>query len=181
MEQFLANIEGPVLLWIQEFMRNDILTPVMKFITHLGDRGYVWIAIAVLCLIFARTRRVGVLMGASLLLNLLLNNVILKNLFARTRPYEAVEGLERIIEAQGDFSFPSGHTGSSFAAAMVIFLLCPKWAGIPALVLAALIAFSRMYVGVHFPTDILGGVLVGIVSALVVCRVYKRKFLAKKV
>ena len=88
-------------------------------------------------------RRTGVLMTCSLLGSLIVNNLILKNLVARTRPYEAVDGLQRIIEAQRDLSFPSGHTGSSFAAAVVIFLTCPGKIGVPALILAFLIMFFK--------------------------------------
>ena len=152
MEQFLIDWEGPVLLWIQEHMRNDFLTPVLTFLTHLGDHGYFWIALTILFLLLKKTRKVGGLMTCSLLLNTLVNNVLLKNLVARTRPYEVVDGLHRIIEAQSDYSFPSGHTGSAFV-----------------------IAFSRLYVGVHFPTDVLGGALIGAVIAYLVCAVYRRK------
>ena len=112
---------------------------------------------------------------ASLLLNTLVNNVLLKNLVARTRPYEVVDGLHRIIEAQSDYSFPSGHTGSAFAVAVVVFLMCPRKIGVPVLAFAFVIAFSRLYVGVHFPTDVLGGALIGAVIAYLVCAVYRRK------
>lgn len=175
MEELLANLEGPILLWIQEYVRNDFLTPVVTFITHLGDAGFIWIALTLACLIFAKTRRTGVLLTFSLLLNFLVNNLILKNLIARTRPYEAVEGLHRIIEAQSDFSFPSGHTGCSFAAAVVLFVMCPRKVGIPAMVLAVLITLSRLYVGVHFPTDVIGGAIIGTAAALFVCWFYKKK------
>lgn len=180
MEEFLVNLEGPILLWIQEYIRNDFLTPAVTFITHLGDGGLIWILLTALCLVFARTRRTGVLLTFSLLLNFLANNLILKNLVARTRPYEAVEGLHRIIEAQSDFSFPSGHTGCSFAAAVVLFVMCPRKAGIPAMILAVLIALSRLYVGVHFPTDVLGGALIGTAAALIVCHVYRKRFLSRE-
>ena len=153
MEQFLIDWEGPVLLWIQEHMRNDFLTPVFTFLTHLGDHGYFWIALTILFLLLKKTRKVGGLMTCSLLLNTLVNNVLLKNLVARTRPYEIVDGLHRIIEAQSDYSFPSGHTGSAFAVAVVVFLMCPRKIGVPVLVFAFVIAFSRLYVGVHFPTE----------------------------
>lgn len=166
MEELLIKIEGPVLLWIQAHLRNDLLTPFMEFITHLGDSGWIWIAGAFVLLLLARTRRVGVVMAVSMIFNLLATNIVLKNALARTRPYEVVEGLHRIIEAQSDFSFPSGHTACSFAAAVVIFLMCPKKAGIAAMTLAVLIAFSRLYVGVHFPTDVLGGAVVGTLCAL---------------
>ena len=175
MEQFLIDWEGPVLLWIQEHMRNDFLTPVLTFLTHLGDHGYFWIALTILFLLLKKTRKVGGLMTCSLLLNTLVNNVLLKNLVARTRPYEVVDGLHRIIEAQSDYSFPSGHTGSAFAVAVVVFLMCPRKIGVPVLVFAFVIAFSRLYVGVHFPTDVLGGALIGAVIAYLVCAVYRRK------
>lgn len=175
MEDFLIHLEGPILLWIQEYLRKDFLTPVVTFITHLGDAGFIWIALTLACLVFAKTRRTGVLLTFSLLLNFLVNNLLLKNLVARTRPYEAVEGLHRIIEAQSDFSFPSGHTGCSFAAAVVLFVMCPRKVGVPAMVLAVLITLSRLYVGVHFPTDVLVGALIGTAAALLVCRLYKKK------
>ena len=128
----LLQLDGNILLWIQEHVRNAVLTPVMTFITHLGDAGWIWIALAIVFLLVKKMRRTGVLMTCSLLGSLIVNNLILKNLVARTRPYEAVDGLQRIIEAQRDLSFPSGHTGSSFAAAVVIFLTCPRKIGVPA-------------------------------------------------
>ncbi len=167
------NPDASILLWIQEYVRCDALTPAMTFITHLGDGGAVWIILAAACLLFARTRKCGALMGVSLACNFLVNNLFLKNLIARTRPYEAVQGLSRIIEAQSDFSFPSGHSGSSFAAAAVIFLMCPRRYGIPALMLASAIALSRLYVGVHYPTDVMAGALIGAAVAALVCRLYQ--------
>lgn len=167
--------DASILLWIQEYVRCDALTPVMSFITHLGDGGAVWIILAAVCLLFARSRARGALMALSLACNFLINNLFLKNVVARVRPYEAVEGLSRIIEAQSDFSFPSGHSGSSFAAAVVIFLMCPRRYGIPALALASLIALSRLYVGVHYPTDVLAGALIGAAVAAAVCAAYKKR------
>lgn len=174
MEQFLIDWEGPVLLWIQEHMRNDFLTPVLTFLTHLGDHGYFWIALTILFLLLKKTRKVGGLMTCSLLLNTLVNNVLLKNLVARTRPYEVVDGLHRIIEAQSDYSFPSGHTGVICGGRRRISHVSEE-IGVPVLAFAFVIAFSRLYVGVHFPTDVLGGALIGAVIAYLVCAVYRRK------
>lgn len=174
MEELLIHIEGPVLLWIQENVRNDFLTPIVKFITHLGDSGAIWIIVALVFLLLPKTRKTGSVMSVSMILNLLTTNIVLKRVLARTRPYEVVEGLERIIEAQSDFSFPSGHTACSFAGAVVIFLMCPRKVGVPAMVLAVLISLSRLYVGVHFPTDILGGAIVGTLAALAAYGIYKR-------
>lgn len=179
-EAFL-ELDGNILLWIQEYVRNDLLTPVMTFITHLGDGGYVWIGLAILFLLWKNRRKTGVLMIFSLLGSLLINNMILKNLVARVRPYEVVEGLQRIIEKQSDLSFPSGHTSSSFAAAVVIYCTCPKKIGIPALILAVLIGLSRLYVGVHYPTDVLVGAITGTLIALAVCKIYQKCFVKKEV
>lgn len=173
MLETLLQIDGSILLWIQEHIRNDFLTPLVKFVTHLGDKGMVWIAIALVCLVIGKTRKTGCLVILSLLGSLLVNNVFLKNLVARTRPYEVVEGLQRLIAAPHDFSFPSGHTGSSFAAAVVIFYMCPRKYGVPALILAVLISLSRLYLGVHYPTDVLGGAVTGTLIALGVCKLFK--------
>lgn len=170
----ILELDGNILLWIQENVRNEFLTPIMTFITHLGDYGWFWIALAAVLLLIKKTRPLGFLVVCSLIGSYLVNNVLLKNLVARIRPYEAVEGLHRIIEAQVDLSFPSGHTGSSFAAAVVIFLMCSKKAGIPALALAFLIMLSRLYVGVHYPTDVLAGMVTGTLIAVCVCSVYRK-------
>lgn len=177
MWKWFLEMDGGILLWIQENLRSDALTPVITFITHLGDAGWIWIALTVLFLLWRKRRGTGICMMFSLLGSLLVNNMLLKNLVARIRPYEAVEGLNRLIEAQADLSFPSGHAGSSFAAAVVIFLTCPRRYGIPAMILAVLISLSRLYVGVHYPTDIICGALIGTAIAVLVCKVfiYKRK------
>ena len=171
----LIQLDGNILLWIQEYIRNDFLTPIITFITKLGDAGMVWIAIAVLLLCFKKTRKTGLLVGFALIGSLVVNNIILKNLFARIRPYEVIEGLKILIEKPGEFSFPSGHTGSSFAAGVMLFLACPKKYGVPALVLAFLIGLSRLYVGVHYPTDVLGGMVTGTLIAVCIWNVYQKK------
>ena len=171
----LAQFEGEILLFIQNHIRNEFFTPIITFITSLGDGGFIWIFAAVVLLCFKKTRKAGMLVSFSLLGTLLVNNLILKNLIARTRPYEVIEGLSVLIPEPGEYSFPSGHTGSSFAAAVTIFLSCPKKIGIPALFLAFLIGLSRLYVGVHYPTDVLGGMITGTLIAVSICRLYQKK------
>ena len=100
-------------------------------------------------------------------------NGILKNSFLRIRPYEAIEGLTRLIEAQSDFSFPSGHSASSFAGAVVIYKMVDKKYGMIAIIFASFIAFSRLYVGVHYPTDVLVGIVSGTCIALFVVYIFK--------
>ena len=121
MIEMLLNLDGNILLWIQEYLRNDFLSPIMIFITSLGNAGIIWILITAILLLFKKTRKVGFLSVCALLGSLLINNVILKNLVARVRPYEVVNGLHLMIEKQVDWSFPSGHTGSSFASAVVFY------------------------------------------------------------
>ncbi len=174
MWETLLQADGLLLLWIQEYIRNDVLDLPVKLLTHLGDRGLIWLAAAVLFLLIPGVRKTGYLMLVSLSGSLLVNNLLLKNLVARVRPYEAVAGLYRIIEEQADFSFPSGHTGSSFAAAVIIYHTCPRRVGIPAMVLAVLMGFTRLYAGVHYPTDVLAGAVTGTAVALTVLKIYPR-------
>lgn len=110
-----------------------------------------------------KTRKVGILVSVALLLDVLTCNVILKPLIARTRPYDVNTAVELLIRAPRDYSFPSGHTAASFAAAAALWFADKKKLAIPALVLAVLIAFSRMYFYVHYPTDVLGGAILGMV------------------
>ncbi|MDE7259131.1 MAG: phosphatase PAP2 family protein [Lachnospiraceae bacterium] len=162
MLEWLLNLDGNILLFIQEYIRVPILTPFVKFITTLGNGGGIWILLTLIMLIIPKTRRVGCMMTAALIGTLLVNNILLKNLVARTRPYEVIAGLTYLVPKPGEYSFPSGHAGSSFAVACVMFRELPKKYGIPALVLAILIALSRLYVGVHYPSDVLFGIISGI-------------------
>lgn len=166
MLQNLVTMEADILLWIQNNIRNDVLTSIFKFVTTLGNAGIIWIVLSVGLLIPKKTRHVGILALVSLVFSALINNVILKNVVARTRPYDVIEGLTSLVGAQKDYSFPSGHTGSAFAAAIVMFRGLPKKYGIPILVFACLMGLSRLYVGVHYPSDVLGGALIGTGIAL---------------
>ena len=163
---FAESFDLPVLDWIAANLWCPVLDAVMPVVTLLGDAGIFWIAMAVVLLFFKKTRRVGVGMGIALLAGLLLCNLTLKPLCQRPRPYDYqfdVFGklIPLLIERQHDFSFPSGHTIASFEAAGVIWLNSKKW-GIAALALACLIAFSRLYLYVHYPTDVLFSVVLGI-------------------
>lgn len=162
MIEFLLNLDGSILLWIQENLRADWLTPFMIAFTKLGGLGLIWIVTSLIFLCFKKTRWVGAAGLLALFFSLAVNNVCLKRLIARTRPYEVVEGLQLLTKKASDFSFPSGHTGSSFAAATAFFLTIGKgkarWIAIAA---AALMAYTRLYIGIHYPTDILGGLITG--------------------
>ena len=164
------HFDLPILDWIAATLWCPFLNAIMPVITLLGDAGIFWIAIAVVLLFFPKTRKIGLGMGAALIIGLLVCNVTLKPLVARPRPYDyQLEHfgvtIKLLIEAQHDFSFPSGHTIASFEAATVL-LLHSKKAGIPAMILAVLIAFSRLYLYVHYPTDVLTSVVLGICFGL---------------
>lgn len=169
----LSLFEGQFLLWLQG-MRVEALNPVLTFITHLGDFGALWIGLALLMICFKKTRRVGVTSAVSILISFIVANLILKPLVARTRPYELIEGLVNLIEDQPDKSFPSGHATNALACAWVMFRMMDKKYGVPALVLALVICFTRLYVGVHYPTDVLAGILVGVCAAEIAMRLVKK-------
>jgi len=162
----ILGFDFAILDFIRENIANPVLDVIMKIITHSGDAGIIWIAAALLCLIFKKTRKAGVCMAIALILVLLICNLTLKPIIARPRPFMLREEIELIISAPSGFSFPSGHTASSFAAAVGLFIYHKKL-GIAALIWAFLIAFSRLYMYVHYPTDVLAGMVIGILCAVV--------------
>ena len=142
------------------------LDKIMVAITSLGNAGILWIVLAAVLLIIPKTRKAGLCMAIALILDLLITNCLLKNLVARTRPYDVANFTDLIVKKPTDYSFPSGHTAASFSAVTALFMRKEKLLGSIACVVAVLIAFSRMYLYVHFPTDILGGIVVGIVAGV---------------
>lgn len=160
----LTRLEGDILIWIQQNLRGAMDVPV-RFITMLGDHGQFWIALTLVLLLFRKTRRAALVSALSMVLTLLVVNLALKPLAARVRPYEVIEGLHCIVARESEFSFPSGHSANSLACAWVLFRLCDKKIGVPALVLAIMISLSRLYVGVHYPSDVLAGIAAGTLLA----------------
>ena len=149
-------------------IHTPLLDKILVFITSLGNAGWFWIVLGLVLLCVKRYRKYGVLVLGALIFSALFGNIILKPLVARQRPCWINETVELLIRVPRDYSFPSGHTQASFAAATALFTENKK-AGICAYVLAALIAFSRLYLSVHYPTDILAGALLGLFSALAAC------------
>lgn len=162
---WLITLDGNILLWIQEHIRYDALNPIVIFITNLGNAGWFWLVLSVFLLFWAKYRKTGVTSLIAIVIGFVITNLLLKNMVNRIRPYEVVEGLKFIGKMPMDTSFPSGHSTCSMAASLVLFLKLPKRLGIPALILGILICLSRLYVGVHYPTDVLTGALVGITAA----------------
>lgn len=179
MFSYLAeSFDLPILDWIASHLWCGFLNTVMPVITALGNGGIFWIILAVLFLCIPKYRKMGLGMGLALIMGLLICNLTLKPLVARMRPYDYQlehfgKTIQLLITTPSDFSFPSGHTIASFEAATVM-LLYNKKLGIPAMILACLIAFSRLYLYVHYPTDVLASVILGIGIA------FLAKFLVEK-
>ena len=160
-----VSFDLPILDWIQSTMQCAFLDKVMPLITVLGDGGAFWIACAVLMMLLKKYRKAGFSAGLALIFGLIICNMILKPWVARIRPYDFQEQMgviiNLLIEKEHSLSFPSGHTIASFEAATTI-LLRHKKLGTAAMILAILIAFSRMYLYVHYPTDVIASVFLGI-------------------
>lgn len=165
MPDFIQSFDFSVLDFIQQNMRCGELDIIFTIITYLGSGGILWIAAAVCMLFTKKYRRCGIAVLVCLLLGLFFGNLILKHIVARARPCWLKPIADMLVAVPKDFSFPSGHTLSSFIVAIVI-LRHSRPLGIPALVMAALIAFSRLYVYVHFPTDLLGAMILAVPVAI---------------
>ena len=158
--EFFYQIDSWILMWIQS-LRQDWMTPFWKTITLLGNAGYIWILLTVYLLLRPQLQKIGATVLLALLFGALVTNILFKPLFARIRPYEVIDGLVLLVDKQSDYSFPSGHSCAAFAAATVCWKMLPRPYGGSILLLAALMSFSRLYVGVHYPSDVLGGILIG--------------------
>lgn len=173
MIQFLLHLDESILLWIQDTLRSDVLTPAMVFFTCLGNKGMLWILISLVLMCFSKTRKAGIMSITALAFAFLVDNMILKPLFGRMRPYEVIKGLHCIVGKQPNFSFPSGHTGSSFASAVVLYQELPQKYGKWLLAAAFLMGFTRLYVGVHYPSDVLGGAIIGTLLGIFTVKAYQ--------
>lgn len=162
--------ELKILDFIAENLKCGFLDTVMPIITKLGDAGIFWIVIALILLITKKYRKIGAMMGVALILGLVFGNLTLKPLVARIRPYDMPGAMfsanELLVEALHDKSFPSGHTLCCFEGATVLMLNNKRF-GIPALIIAILVAFSRLYLYVHYPTDVLAGIVMGVLFGIV--------------
>lgn len=177
MAEYITQIDYLILMFIQEHLRFDWLTGPTVFVSHLGNSGLFWILLCLVLLVFKRTRKMGLCGLLALLIGALITNVALKNIIARIRPYEQFSDIILLLERQKDFSFPSGHACSSFAAACALYWTSEqktRLIGVLSLTLAVLISWSRLYVGVHFPTDVLCGAVIGIFSAWTAWQIIKK-------
>lgn len=152
---------------------NVMFDKIMPWITSLGNGGTIWIVIIALLLLSKKYRRVGILAAISLALVTLFGEGILKNIVQRPRPFTEIKYIKLLISKPGTYSFPSGHAASSFAVAYVIGKKI-KPLKITAYILAILIAYSRLYLFVHYPTDIIGGIVLGVLTASLILYLDKK-------
>lgn len=191
-----TQFDGDLLIGIQNALNADWLTPVMKVITYFGEGGYFWIVLCLILLIFKKTRRLGIVCTFSLMLTFLCCNLIIKPAVDRARPWEIFEAVKPFLPHPGDASFPSGHSANAMGPAWGMFMAtlplkgengrsydlvpCLGWQGTGAdpklmhrlsvalVVLGVLIGISRLYLGMHYPSDVICGLLLGMICATVV-------------
>ena len=196
---FFTQFDGNLLIGIQHALNADWLTPVMKLITYLGEDGIFWILVCLVLLLFRKTRRLGVICSLSLLFTFITCNPCLKPAVDRVRPWITFQLVNPMLPPPGDASFPSGHSANAMGPAWAMFIAtmpvktdsgrsydevrCLGWKGegasprtmhrlgIAAVVLAVLIGISRLYLGMHYPTDVICGLLLGMIVATVVYRI----------
>lgn len=160
MVEFITNMDWAVLYWIRDTFTCPALDYVMPKITSLGNKGFIWILTAFLLLCTKQNRKYGITLIVGLLTGVIFGNVFLKNLIERSRPNWMEQTITLLIANPTDFSFPSGHTLASAIAATILTMSNKKF-GYIAIPLAFLIAFSRLYLFVHFPSDVLGAAIIG--------------------
>lgn len=164
-------------------IHTPLLDRFMVAITKLGDAGIVWIILTVILLLIPKTRKAGAYMAVALIADLIICNAILKPIVARPRPYSINKTIKLLVPPLRDYSFPSGHTAASFASVSALYFAGRKRLAVGALVVSILIAFSRMYLYVHYPTDVLGGLIIGLlcgwVADVIIKRIAERKSKSK--
>ena len=169
--------EAEFLIWLQG-LRSPVMDKIMAILSSIGNAGLFWIVLAVIFLCFAKSRPTGFQMALALIMTFIIGNLILKHLVDRIRPYDMYEAIEALVIKPSDSSFPSGHASCAFAGATAIYLNNKK-VGIAAFILAAAIAFSRLYNQVHYPTDVLAGAFIGVICGILANVIY-RKLAEKK-
>lgn len=161
--------EGRILLWIQANLRNDFLNAVFIPFTHLGDIGIIWFGLGIFFLLFKNTRKGAFFALISFGLSALICDGFLKLIVNRLRPFDAIPELMALVERPKGTSYPSGHTTTAFGFSVAFLLNTKKrWTGWLVLAIAVLMGFSRLYVGVHYPSDVAAGLIVGSAVACIV-------------
>lgn len=175
MYEIITAIDIKVLDFIQSSMRCLFLDTILPIITSLGDKGMIWIILSIILILQKKYRTQGVMLITALILCGTIGNLFLKPTIARVRPYDSIPDIILLINKPTDYSFPSGHTMAAFASFSVFLLVSDKrWLKICIGILAFSIAFSRLYLYVHYPSDVLAGILFGSIFGIVSVKVWKK-------
>lgn len=171
----VQSFDKKVLNYINMHFRNSFFDRTMPLVTSLGNLGLIWIGIAMYLLKSRLYRIEGLMVLSALALTTALGEGIIKHLIRRARPFGLDNQLSLLISKPITYSFPSGHSASSFAAAG-IFMITNNPFGVYVILLASLIAFSRLYLNVHYPTDVFSGVMLGLFCSMIVINVFNSIF-----
>ena len=167
MPELIQRFDEQALVWIAQYVRSGLLDPIMKIYTQLGNAGLLFIVLGLALLLFRSTRRAGLSALCAMIIGLVVVNFTIKPLVARERPWLVIENFVNLVPESDPNSFPSGHTNAAFAFALALCMAAPKrWMKITAVCMAVVMGLSRLYVGVHFPSDVLVGALVGSLCGL---------------
>ncbi len=164
------DMEFYILNFIQEHLRNGVLDKLMPIVSFMGKLSLIWIILTAVCLLVKKTRPLGRSLACDMIFNLIACNGIIKTIVGRMRPCVLNTSVNLITSVPIDASFPSGHTLYAFGAATILFIY-HKGIGLAAYAFAFLMGFSRMYLYVHFPTDVLFGAIFGVVFAVLAYRI----------
>ena len=167
MPEVIQQFDERALVWIAEHVRGGLLDPLMKVYTRLGDAGLLFIALGLVLLLFKSTRKAGFSALCAMIIGLIVVNVTIKPLVSRPRPWLVIDNFVNLVPEKDPNSFPSGHTNAAFAFALALCMAAPKrWMKIAAVCAGVLMGLSRLYVGVHYPSDVLVGAVIGSLCGL---------------
>lgn len=166
MIDIITKFDFKILDYIYKNLHTPFLDKIMPLITSLGNAGIVWIIITIVLISTKKYREGGIKLILALINCLLICNIFIKPIIARIRPYDVNTLVELLVKKQLDFSFPSGHTAASFVSTVVLMSVNKKL-GIFGLILSILIAISRIYLYLHYPSDVLAGVIIGITIGII--------------
>ena len=177
MLETIQSIDFSILNFIYDNFRCAFLNPIMVLISNLGNGGFIFIVATIILLLNKKTRKIGLTFAISLIIGFIIVNLIMKPTIARIRPYEINQAVILLSGKMHDYSFPSGHTLAGFEFATAVFLYNKKW-GLISYIFALLMGFSRLYLYVHFPTDVICGAILGVLFSII--SYYITKAICKK-
>lgn len=178
MMELIQNLDNYILLIIKKYVKNRYLDRLMPVITRLGNLGAVWFMIATILLLHKPYRIIGGLVLITLAVSTIIGEGIVKHLVRRIRPFYDKNEINLLIAKPISYSFPSGHTLSSFAVAEILSTYFTKYKFI-FMCIAFLIAISRIYLFVHYPTDIIAGVVIGLICSNLVLNIFQKGYFEK--